>query len=314
MRPLNVLHDLPAVADLIEICFSETMDPEGRSYLEQMRRSGHDSTFLRWAPKVIDTVSLPLSGFVWEDSSRIVGNVSLIPFRKNGRHYYLIANVATHPDYRRKGIARMLTVTAVQRACEKHADSLWLHVRDDNPGAIHLYQELGFVERTRRTNWYATSGTTPFGGIQPTRVDISSRTGHDWELQSKWLSRAYPEELSWYIQRPLDLLNPSLLSGLYRFFSDTNIMQWSAYQDALLRGVLAAQHAFGRPEQLWAAFPPNPDQEAVTALLLHARRLFSRSRGLVLEYPTGPADEAIRAAGFTPRRTLLWMERSGETL
>jgi len=90
MRPLNVLRDLPAVADLIELCFSNTLDPEGRSYIDQMRRNGRDSSFLNWAPRVIESVSLPLSGFVWEDSGRIVGNVSLIPFSKAGRKVFLI--------------------------------------------------------------------------------------------------------------------------------------------------------------------------------------------------------------------------------
>ncbi len=65
LRPLNVLRDLPSVADLIELCFSSTLDPDGRAYVDQMRRNGHDASFLSWAPRVIETVSLPLSGFVW---------------------------------------------------------------------------------------------------------------------------------------------------------------------------------------------------------------------------------------------------------
>src|SRR5690242_9068488 len=73
MRPLNILRDLPAVADLIEVCFAATMDAEGRSYVDQMRRNGRDSSFIGWASKVIDSTSLPLSGFVWEDNGRIVG-------------------------------------------------------------------------------------------------------------------------------------------------------------------------------------------------------------------------------------------------
>ena len=70
------------------------------------------------------------------------------------------------PAVDRRGIARELTMAAMQRAREKHAQAIWLHVRDDNPGAIELYRELGFVERTRRTNWQALSGTTPIGNIR----------------------------------------------------------------------------------------------------------------------------------------------------
>jgi hypothetical protein len=50
LRPLNILRDLGAVADLVEICFSPTLDAEGRSFLEQMRQNARDSRFLRWAP------------------------------------------------------------------------------------------------------------------------------------------------------------------------------------------------------------------------------------------------------------------------
>lgn len=310
MRPLNVLRDLPAVADLIELCFAATMDSEGRSYVDQMRRNGRDSSFLGWASKVIDSASLPLSGFVWEDGGRVVGNVSLIPFFKNSRRIYLIANVATHPNYRRRGIGRSLTEAAMQRAREKQAMSIWLHVRAENKDAISLYRSLGFQERARRTNWYAAYGAAlQPGSLGPVR--IYERPGRDWATQSRWLERAYPAALNWYGQQNWDIFQPGLFSSIYRFMADINTAQWSASRAGTLQGVLACQRAFGRPDYLWAAFPENPNLDTVTALLLHARRTLSQSRGVGMEYPTGPADEAISAAGFSAQRTLAWMEAPG---
>jgi ribosomal protein S18 acetylase RimI-like enzyme len=310
MRPLNMMRDLPSIADLIELCFSSTLDPEGRSYIDQMRRNGRDTSFLSWAPRVIDTVSLPLSGFVWESNGHVVGNVSLIPFVKNGRKVFLIANVATHPEYRRQGIARQLTTAALARAREKHAQSIWLHVRDDNPGAIKLYRELGFVERSRRTNWYASSGTTPLGNLR-SNIQIAPRAARDWQLQSAWLARAYPANLDWYQAQRWNLFRPGIISSLYRFVADINITQWSAQRAGKLLGVLAGQRGYGHAGHVWAAFPENADSEAITGLLLHGRRLLSHSNSLSLEYPTGPLDEAIRAAGLIPQRTLAWMEAPG---
>src|SRR5512135_1882648 len=106
LRPLNILHDLPQVADLIELCFESTMDDEGQSYLQQMRRASSDKDFLGWAGRVMNSASMPLSGYVWEEAGKIIGNVSLVfqPYR--GRKLGMIANVATHPDYRRRGIGR----------------------------------------------------------------------------------------------------------------------------------------------------------------------------------------------------------------
>jgi ribosomal protein S18 acetylase RimI-like enzyme len=312
MRPLNVFRDLPAVADLIELCFSSTMDPEGRSYVDQMRRNGRDSNFLGWASKVIDSTSLPLSGFVWEDAGRIVGNVSLIPFIRGSQRIYLIANVATHPDFRRRGIARILTDAATQRAREKHATSIWLHVREENSGAVKLYRDLGFVERARRTSWSAPSGTTPLGNLRAP-VQILVRPARDWFTQEKWLERAYPTALHWYNQQSWDMFQPGLFSSIYRFFADINTLQWSAYRHGILQGILSCHKTGGRADALWAAFPEHPDAEAFTALLLYGRRMLSQSRGLLLDYPAGAADEAIRAAGFFPHRTLIWMEAAGAT-
>src|SRR5512147_2785560 len=159
VRSLNILRDLPTIADLIELCFSPTMDQDGQRYLSDMRRAGHDDKFLRWANHMAETTSLPLTGYVWEEDNKIIGNASLIPFRDQGKRIYLIANVATHPDHRRRGIGRALTERVMKQARDKRASAIWLHVRDDNPGAIKLYQELGFREMARRTTWQAALDT-----------------------------------------------------------------------------------------------------------------------------------------------------------
>ena len=310
IRPLNLLRDLPAIADLIELCFSATLDPDGRSYINQMRRSGQDSSFLNWAPRVIETVSLPLTGFVWENKGRVVGNVSLIPFSRRGQKVFLIANVATHPEFRRQGIARQLTSAAMQRAREKRADSIWLHVRDDNPGAIQLYQELGFMERCRRTTWMFSSDPLSQAAPQAS-IQITQPLARDWPVQREWLSRAYPPELDWYHPQAWKFFKPGLLNTLYRLMNDVSIRQWSAYRNGNLQGVVGSQRSGYQADQLWAALPAQPEIELVTALLLQAQRTLMRTRGPAFEYPVGPADEAIQAAGLIAQRTLCWMEAPG---
>src|SRR5690242_21297419 len=92
LRPLSIFRDLPAVADLIELCFSSTMDTEGKRYIQDMRRAGSDNAFLKWANQAAESTSLPLTGYVWDENGRIVGNVSLVPFRQRRQKIYLIAN------------------------------------------------------------------------------------------------------------------------------------------------------------------------------------------------------------------------------
>jgi ribosomal protein S18 acetylase RimI-like enzyme len=311
MRTLNILSDLPAVADLIELCFSSTLDSSGQSFLEQMRRSARDSRFLQWAPRMIDSISLPLSGFVWEDEGRIVGNVSLIPFHKWERRTYLIANVATHPDYRRRGIGQLLTEAAMKRARERGCHAIWLHVRHDNPGAISIYRKLGFSERTRRTQWTAHSGAGLPQVPQEESFEIRSRISRDWDSQQKWFEHAYPAALDWYHQQSWKSFGPQLWNGFYRLLADVELSQWSVLRAGELRGILTVQRSIGHLNHAWAAFPAKPDLDAIIHLLLYARRSFHQTRGISLEYPAGPADEAIRAAGFIPYRTLLWMEAAG---
>lgn len=306
LRPLNISRDLFAVADLIELCFASTMDDEGKGYIRQMRRASHDMRFLRWATSVVDTVSLPLTGYVWEEAGRIIGNISLIPFRRKGKRIFLIANVAVHPDHRRQGIARLLTLRAVENARQRHSDAIWLHVRDDNEAASALYRELGFEEKARRTTWLAS----PDASIEDRRLfgRVGPRRSADWALQRGWLERLYPETLSWYQSLPWDAFRPGVLGGLYRLVSDTAIRHWTLNKSGRLDAVLTWERSQGFADHLWLAFAMQTDPALITDLLMFARRQLSNRRRLALEFPAFVAHDAIRSAGFSPQRTLIWMK------
>jgi ribosomal protein S18 acetylase RimI-like enzyme len=306
LRPLSILRDLPAVADLIELCFSSTMDGEGKRYIQDMRRAGSDRPFLKWAGRMAESTSLPLTGYVWEENGRIVGNASLVPFRHLGQRIYLIANVAVHPDFRRRGIGRRLTEHAMSHARERKTHAIWLQVRDDNPNAIDLYQSLGFVERARRTSWQAaTSSQAP-----RLEADISLQPRHPrfWALQQAWLNRIYPQTLAWHRHVSLNSLQPGFWSWLYGLVMDVNIRQWAAVREGQLHAVVA-WFPRGREEALYAAVGDGSDPQALTALLLQARRdLSALHPNIQMEFPHGEMDGAILSAGFRPLRTLIWMQ------
>lgn len=305
IRPLNVLRDLPAVADLIELCFLSTMDNDGQRYLSDMRRASHDDSFLNWASHMAETASMPLMGYVWEQDGRIVGNASLIPFRDHGRRIFLVANVATHPDYRRQGIGRALTERAMHHAHDKNASAIWLHVRDDNPGAIQLYEGLGFKEIVRRTAWYAIPDR--YVDVPQTDIQIAPRQPRFWLQQLDWLRRLYPESMNWYHSWNFNALKPGIWNWVYLLFVDFNIKQWAAVRKDQLLATLTWMPSGGRSESLFVAAGETPDAEALTQLLIHARRYLSNHTSLTLDYPAGEMTDAIRAAGFRVRRTLLWM-------
>lgn len=309
LRPINVMRDLPAVADLLELCFHQSMDQEGRRTVAQIR----SGKFLRWAPRLAETAATPRAGFVWEQDGRIVGNVSLIPFRHRGRLIYLIANVATHPDYRRRGIGRALTERAMQYARERKTDELWLQVRDDNPGAVRLYIDLGFVERDRRTTWSSASWDNlppPLGNYR-----VVKRHARVWPEQEAWLRRIYPDDEAWFRRFDWNLFSPALRSRLYRFIMDIPVRHWVVEADRQLQGVASWMSSLSRSDSdsLWLALPPQADLQALTFLLRSVRQEPFYQFKLTVDLPAGLATSALLAAGFRPQRTLLWMSAPGAT-
>ena len=319
LRPLNIVRDLPAVADLVEKSFADTMDTDGRNYIQQMRRAGQDNVFLRWASHAVETASMPLSGYIWEENGEIIGNVSLIPYRHTRKKNYLIANVAVRPESRNRGIGRALTVTAMQHARHRRADETWLHVRADNPGAIELYRSMGFTELARRSTWQAQPDRNAAAGNPG--VIVTKRAARDWPAQETWLRRLYPDLLAWYQPLPWNSLRPGLGSAFYRFMSDYDVRHWVARAgtgttvartDSLPSAVVSWQAMTGRSDRLWAAVPPQGSEDALTALLLHVRHQLHGREKISLEFPAGQYNASIEAAGFHPHRTLLWM-KSDET-
>jgi GNAT superfamily N-acetyltransferase len=311
LRPLNILRDLPGVADLVEKCFADTMDSEGRRYLQQMRRAGQDNVFMRWAANAADSVSMPLSGYIWEENEEIIGNVSLIPYREKQKKIFLIANVAVRQDYRRRGIGRALTAAAMRHAEAHRASATWLHVRDDNPGAIALYLSLGFQELARRTLWQAKPDRN--ASVDELDIPITKRSGRDWPQQETWLKRSYPDLMTWYQPMPWQSLRPGPGAFIYRFMMDYDVRHWATRNDnGAPSAILSWQAMAGMNDRLWAAAAPQGNERALTALLQYARRNLPWRQTLMLDYPAGEYNTAIEAAGFNPHRTLLWMKLQEE--
>lgn len=307
LRPINVLRDLPAIADLIELCFHHSIDREGRRTIDQIR----SGDFIRWAPRLAEAAATPHTGFVWEQDGKVVGNASLIPFSYQGQRIYLIANIATHPEYRQRGIGRALTEHALQYARQRKANAVWLHVRDDNPGAIRIYARLGFVEQDRRTTW----SNTPQAEAGPLKSEyrITERPAQAWPQQKAWLQRLYPDDEAWYRRFDWDTLRPGLWNWLKHLFMDYEVRQWAVQKAGQLQAVVAWAPWRSGSDPLWLAPAPQADPAALAFLLHRVRRNLYHRSVLSVELPAGQYDESLRAAGFHPLRTLLWMRAPGAT-
>lgn len=307
IRKVNVRQDLLAVADLIEICFASTLDDDGREYLRQLRWTARDGTYLSWLQGAAERIATPLYGFVWEEAGEIAGNLSLIPLSRGGHLVYLIANVAVHPNYRRRGIARDLTKTALEHLRERGIETAWLQVRDDNPAAHHLYLSLGFVERARRTTW-VSGGTPPLSRSLPAGVSIHRRRMQDWAVQTSWLRDIYPPDVSWNLPLSFRRLSPDPLHQLMVWLRGELQEHWSARLGGLPIGFLSWEPMRAASDILWLA--PNPEHEdlALQTLLPYARAMLAhRRRALGVNYPAGRSAKSFLRSGFAHHQTLIWM-------
>ena len=86
-----------------------------------------------------------------EDEGKIVGYAGLCFVLDEGD----IANVATSPEHRRRGIAAALMSDILTFAKENGIMHLMLEVRESNAGAIALYEKIGFTKVAKRKNYYS---------------------------------------------------------------------------------------------------------------------------------------------------------------
>jgi ribosomal protein S18 acetylase RimI-like enzyme len=147
-RPINPRRDIRQVLELLDLAFGPILDVSGRRILDTRASFQYQASF---------AMRLNLSGkglapgFVWEESGRIIGNVSLVQSDLSGR--FLIANVAVHPDHRRRGIGRMLMQETIDYIQGHHGQEIMLQVERDNKAAIQLYRDFGFQEIGAIRRW-----------------------------------------------------------------------------------------------------------------------------------------------------------------
>jgi ribosomal-protein-alanine N-acetyltransferase len=69
-----------------------------------------------------------------------------------------IATIATHPDFRRRGIGEKLLSFTLKSAKDEGAVSSFLEVRESNEVALMMYRKFGYVESGRREGYYKDNG------------------------------------------------------------------------------------------------------------------------------------------------------------
>lgn len=308
IRRLNLSSDLDQVADLIESCFPISRDPDGQTYIREMRKAARDMRLLGWLSHLSELSDSRSAGFVWGDAGIILGNLSLIPFQKDGRRIHLIANVAVHPDHRRRGIARALTQHALAFLRRSGDPESWLQVRMDNPSAINLYRSVGFTKQAARTTWRIRPADLTRAAISHNlSLAVRMRRREDWGQHQSWLAEAYPFALRWHLPVDFSRFAPGFLQSLMNWLDGIRFRHWPFYHQDDLQGVVTWQKTHAFADNLWLAFPPEREAQCLPEALAAIMKGLRRRRPLSIDYPHGRAGTVFQDLGFEPFHTLIWM-------
>ncbi len=223
IRPVNLRTDLGMLADLIEVAFADSMDANGRAAVREMRALSHMGRLTNVIGASSDLVQGMGMGYVWVEQGKVIGNVSIYPaalpsgaLKWYGGAVYLIANVATHPDYRGRGIARQLMLTslnAIQARTRYSRAIALLQVEERNAVARGLYESLGFRTERVWNHWRRSSmSRVPSIPADPA-LYITQRRPNEWRTEYALAQKARPPDMGgvgWLRPTFPELFRPSL--------------------------------------------------------------------------------------------------------
>jgi GNAT superfamily N-acetyltransferase len=250
-------------------------------------------------------------GYVWVEDGRVVGTVSTQ--RSAPRSLvWLVANVAVHPDHRRRGLAQALMRATLDLIRSEGGTETILQVDDDNLGAVTLYRRLGFLRVATRTTWVRS----PHVALPPyvaTDHDIRLRAPKEWAEQLALAARVRPEGLTW--GRPLrpEDFRPGPIRRLDQLITGRPEEHWVISEPAsgrLIGSLTIQMNATDGDRLSLLVHPAHAGQLERPLLVRGLRRLGRRPWDVRVE--THADDEAAAQAlsdlGFRPRRSLRWMQ------
>ncbi len=142
MREWNFEKDHENVIKLLDIVFEKELESKGlmvKAIFDEYKSIRPIMNFLGLFSK---NYRHGFDGFVFEnEDGEIVASVNI----GYSLYYWELSMVATHPDYRRQGLAKQLVIAAIKHAKEYGAQLCVLEVSKENEPAYKLYRNLGFV-------------------------------------------------------------------------------------------------------------------------------------------------------------------------
>jgi ribosomal protein S18 acetylase RimI-like enzyme len=295
------------VIALLHLGFGTDLDPRDRRWLDDMESFARAGPFLGWMMRLAPPGDNAFSGYVWVEGGRVVANASLM--RASGT-VWVIANVVTDPEHRRRGLARQLVLAAIDDARARGGRQVQLQVRDSNQAARALYHNLGFRHLTAVSS-YRLAVSDPLRAPGPAVVGARlAPWGHEARLRVPDLLSRVGE-----IEGPLPgpvrqaLTRRSWSGAITDWLHGVRRLAWAAeVAGSYVAVAVATAQTLGGAHALELIVDPRWRGQVEAALL--ARVLADLARqppGDVvaeLREDESGARTALEAAGFTLVRTL----------
>jgi ribosomal protein S18 acetylase RimI-like enzyme len=318
IRPTILARDLYQIAQLVEICFGPSLDANGRASISEMKAMGSLGPLL-WIIDLFETIGLGLGkGFVWRAGGKVVGNVSVYsggvhPWLGRG---WLIANVAVHPTFQRRGIARTLMQAAMNLIRDRqHGKWVALEVEADNQPAIALYKSLGFETFETLNHWETSFGmSSPPARATSGVWSVRPRMFLDYAAETDLIfNRARIGAMAWTQTISRHDVQRGILPNLPSL-ADTLQSRWVLPDPARpeeLLGALWAESASWRQSRFTLFLDPalsDPaGRQALLRFVLSGPDLEGRTVRVETTADDSGVEEMLRAAGMHRVRSLTQM-------
>lgn len=308
-RPINMNTDIPGILKLLELVFGASMDAEGRQMFAGTSNAAQSPAILWRLSPAAAKLSL---GFVWEEDGRIVGNVTMLTSETPGR--FLVVNVAVHPDFRRRGIARLLMKQVETLVRQRQGQQILLQVVKQNIAAVELYNSLNYSTIGSMTHW-----TASVARLRRLELNLDSAgppirelKRHEWRSAFALDQQALHGDLHWPELPKSDMYKKNFWIWAINFLNGHQSETWvtTAAKNQLV-GLASLNTEWGRAHQ--AAIRVHPAwvgqlERPLLAKLVRRLEQYPR-RNVQLDHPDD--DELMNAllqeANFQPRRTLTHM-------
>ena len=317
IRPVNVQTDLAPLADLIELAFRETMDESGRAAIREMRYMSKLGFGLKVLPRLNELMLGISQGYVAIVDGQLVGNVSLYPasWRREIGKAWMFANVSTHPDYRKQGIARELMHRCMEFVHSKGATHAILQVDYDNKHAIHLYETLGFVRERAFTKWIRNAlVSAPAINRELDDIFFTKPHRNDWQEEYALIQLTRPNArggIGWLQPVHIKDFRPSLWGSLKKIvsFGDKEKLIVRDAETSELLSLLWVERSLTLSRTKLTLFKHADAGIRFAEVLLSSVLRRYRTSGFSLEHPYDDMEQSdlLTEYRFRPHRTVWHM-------